>query len=325
MSGLHSHGGHSHGGGFHDPESLGNARIAPEKAARLMRLATYASVSVAVVLIVAKLAAWLITDSVSLLSTLIDSMLDALASLVNLFAVHHALQPADDEHRFGHGKAEPLSGLAQAGFIAGSAAFLLIESGQRIFNPRPIENVDTGLWVMGLSILLTVILVIFQRYVVRQTGSVAIRADSLHYQTDILVNISVIASLLVATRLGWDLADPIFAIGIAGYIGWGAWQIVVTALDILMDRELPDEEREKIKDLATSVPGVRSIHDLKTRTSGTQKFIQLHVVMNPRITLHAAHEIAEGVIAVLKTAYPDADVLVHEDPDGHDEDVEFVE
>lgn len=315
---------HSHGG-VHNPGTLANARIAPEKAARLMRLATYASVSVAVILICAKITAWLLTDSVSLLSTLIDSMLDALASLVNLFAVHHALQPADHEHRFGHGKAEPLSGLAQAGFIAGSAAFLLIEAGKRIVHPREIENVDAGLWVMGLSIILTFVLVIFQRYVVRQTGSVAIRADSLHYQTDIMVNVSVVASLLVVTEMGWKQADPIFAICIAAYIGWGAWQIVAHALDILMDRELPDEEREEIKNVALSIAGVRSIHDLKTRTSGTQKFIQMHVVMDPRITLLAAHEIAEGVISKLQDAYPDAEVLVHEDPDGHDEDVEFIE
>ncbi len=309
----------------HDKEVLENAKVAPAKAARLMRLATYASVSVACILIVAKVTAWLMTDSVSLLSTLIDSTLDALASLLNLYAVHHALQPADNEHRFGHGKAEPLSGLAQAGFITGSAAFLLIQAGQRLFEPQEIENVNAGLVVMGISIALTFVLIVFQRYVVGQTGSVAIRADSLHYQTDLLVNASVVVSLLLATKVGWVAADPIFAIAIAAYIGWGAWQIAIIALDILMDKELPDEDRENIKTVAAKIPGVRSIHDLKTRTSGTKRFIQLHVVMSPSITLLEAHEIAENVIAQLEEAYPDADVLVHEDPDGHDEVIEFVE
>ena len=163
---------------------------------RLMRLATYASVTVACVLIASKFAAWIYTDSVSLLSTLIDSVLDVAASVVNLIAVHHSLQPADHEHRFGHGKAEALSGLAQSAFISGSAAFLLIEAIQRIFEPKLIENTEIGYAVMVFSIVLTVLLVAFQRYVVRRSGSVAISADSLHYQTDVLINLSVIVSLI---------------------------------------------------------------------------------------------------------------------------------
>ena len=157
--------------------------IEPQRAARLMRLATYASVAVASVLVVTKFGAWVMTDSVSLLSTLIDSVLDVAASALNLIAVHHALQPADDEHRFGHGKAEALAGLGQAAFISGSAAFLLIEAGERIFNPKTIDNSEIGIAVMVVAIVLTVILVAFQRYVVRKTGSLAIGADSLHYQT----------------------------------------------------------------------------------------------------------------------------------------------
>jgi ferrous-iron efflux pump FieF len=165
-----------------------------------MRLATYASVTVASVLIVTKFAAWVMTDSVSLLSTLIDSLLDVAASGLNLIAVHHALQPADFEHRYGHGKAEALAGLGQAAFISGSAAFLLIEAGQRIFNPKTIDNSEIGIAVMVVAIALTVVLVAFQRYVVRKTGSLAIGADSLHYQTDVLVNASVPGRSLVRHR-----------------------------------------------------------------------------------------------------------------------------
>ena len=284
-----------------------------------MRLATYASVSVAVVLIVAKFAAWLATDSVSLLSTLIDSVLDAGASLINLFAVRQALQPADREHRFGHGKAEPLAGLAQAAFICGSAAFLLIEAGKRFIQPRVLENTETGIAVMIFSIALTVALVLFQRHVVRQTDSVAISADSVHYRMDVLVNASVIVSLILVTRMGWRWADPLFATAIAGYIVWGAAVIGRQALNLLMDRELPDAERERIRQIVLAHPAVRDMHDLRTRSSGLQLFIQLHLEMDGSITLNQAHEISDQVEAEIERAYPKAEVIIHEDPEGVDE------
>lgn len=291
------------------------ARVAPDKA-RLMRLATYASVGVASTLIVAKSAAWLMTDSVSLLSTLMDSLLDALASGINLFAVHHALQPADKEHRFGHGKAEPLAGLAQAAFISGSAIFLLMQASERFLNPKTIQNTDAGLIVMGISIALTLVLVGFQKYVVRRTGSVAISADSLHYQTDLLVNLGVIVSLVLVSQLGWGIADPLFAIGIAAYILWGAWEIGIESLDILMDKELPEEDRAKIADIVAGHPGVIGMHDLRTRSSGTNAFIQLHLEMKGHMTLFEAHEIAEQVTAKIEAVFPNAEVLIHEDPHG---------
>ena len=284
-----------------------------------MRLATYASVSVAVVLIVAKFAAWLATDSVSLLSTLIDSLLDAGASLINLYAVRQALQPADREHRFGHGKAEPLAGLAQAAFICGSAAFLLIEAGKRFIQPRVLDNTEIGIAVMVFSIALTVALVLFQRHVVRQTGSVAISADSVHYRMDVLVNASVIVSLILVTEMGWRWADPLFATAIAGYIVWGAAVIGRQALNLLMDRELPDAERQRIRQIALAHPGVRNMHDLRTRSSGLQLFIQLHLEMDGAITLTRAHEISDQVEAEIERAYPMAEVIIHEDPEGVDE------
>ncbi len=293
--------------------------VSAHRAARLMRLATYASVSVAGILVVAKFAAWLATDSVSLLSTLIDSLLDAGASLVNLVAVRQALQPADREHRFGHGKAEPLAGLAQAAFICGSAAFLLIEAGKRFLQPQVVENSETGIVVMIFSIALTVVLVLFQRYVVRHTDSIAIDADSVHYKMDVLVNASVIVSLILATRLGWIWADPLFATAIAVYIVWGAGTIGHRALNILMDRELPDADRKHIRQIALAHPGVRDLHDLRTRSSGPQLFIQLHLEMDGSITLNQAHEISDQVEAEIERAFPKAEVIIHEDPDGVDE------
>ncbi|MFQ5764289.1 MAG: cation diffusion facilitator family transporter [Rhodospirillales bacterium] len=292
----------------------------PPEGGRLMRLATYASVSVALVLIVTKFVAWLMTDAVSLLSTLIDSLLDAGASVLNLIAVRHALEPADKEHRFGHGKAEALAGLAQAAFISGSAVFLVIQASERLVKPRVIENTDVGYAVMVLAIVLTVMLVAFQRYVVKKTGSIAITADSTHYEMDVLVNGSVIVSLMLAGGLGWLWADPVFAIAIAGYIVWGAWKIAKESLNMLMDRELPDEDRARIHDIALAHSGVLGVHDLRTRSAGNQVFIQMHLEMDGDITLHDAHVISDQVEANVIKAFPSAEVLIHEDPEGIIED-----
>ena len=288
----------------------------PQAAARLMRMATYASISVAGVLIAVKLGAWLATESVSLMSTLLDSLLDALASLINLFAVRRALQPADRSHRFGHGKAEPLAGLAQAAFICGSALFLLIEAGNRFLNPKEVHNTEIGYAVMVFAIILTVGLVLFQKYVVRKTGSVAISADSLHYQTDILINGSVILSLFLASEMGWQMADPLFAVAIAVYILISAREIARGALTLLMDHELSEDERRRIEEIALSHPDARGMHDLRTRSSGTRKFIQFHLEMDGTITLTDAHEITEAVMYKLEDAFPNAEVIIHEDPEG---------
>lgn len=285
----------------------------------LMRAAAIASVTVASILIVTKFAAWIMTDSVSLLSTLIDSFLDAAASLVNLYAVYHALQPADREHRFGHGKAEPLASLAQAAFICGSAAFLLVEAGERVAHPKEISNTEIGYWVMVFSIVLTIGLVIFQRYVVKKSGSVAIDADSLHYQTDVLINLGVMVSLFLSSSLGWIYADPVIAVLIALYIVKGAWGIGQTALAILMDRELEDDERQKIRNIVMAHEEVRGMHDLRTRTSGIHVFIQFHLELDGDMRLKDAHEISEAVELELMEAYPNAEVIIHEDPEGVEE------
>jgi ferrous-iron efflux pump FieF len=287
--------------------------------AKLMKMATYLAVSVALILVVFKFGAWISTESLSLLSTLIDSLLDAGASLINLLAVRHALQPADKEHRFGHGKAEPLAGLVQAAFISGSALFILLEAGDRFLHPREVVNTNVGYGVMGLSIILTVALVGFQRYVVRKTGSVAIQADSIHYKMDVLVNIAVVVSLVLVSQFGWSIADPLFAVAIALYIFHGAWEVGSSSLNLLMDQELPMEDRKRIEDIAISQPGVLGLHDMRTRSSGLNVFIQFHLDMDGEITLNEAHDITEGVMYKIEEAFPNAEVLIHEDPAGVEE------
>ena len=284
------------------------------KTSRLMRLATYASLGVALFLIAVKFAAWLFTDSVSLLSTLIDSLLDAAASLVNLLAVRHALTPPDREHRFGHGKAEPLAALGQSAFIAGSAIFLVIEAGHRVFHPKAIEHADIGIAVMILAIVLTFALTRFQAHVVKRTGSLAIQADSLHYLGDVLINGAVILAIVLSTELGWSLADPLFGIAIAAYILLTAWRIARGAYDMLMDRELPDEDRERIRDTVMAHPEVLSMHDLRTRASGPLTFIQLHIEMDGGLTLHRAHGAADEVENMLRQVFPGAEIIIHQDP-----------
>jgi ferrous-iron efflux pump FieF len=289
------------------------ARAAPVEAARLMRLATYASVSVAATLIIAKLFAWQVSGSVSLLATLVDSVLDALASLVNLFAVRHALSPADHDHRFGHGKAEALAGLGQAAFIAGSAIFLFLESIQRILAPEAIEAVGVGAGVMLLSIVLTLGLLAFQRHVILRTDSTAIKADSLHYRTDLLVNLSVLLALLLSVW-GWPGFDGIFALGIAVYILYSAWEITRQAFDHLMDRELPDDERARVEQRVMTHSQVRGMHDLRTRRSGMSIFMQLHLELDDELDLVRAHQISEEVEDMLMADWPGAEIIIHFDP-----------
>ena len=286
---------------------------------KLMRWATYASVAVAMILIVVKLGAWIATESVSLLSSLVDSLLDAGSSLINLLAIYHALQPADKEHRFGHGKAEALAGLAQAAFIAGSGVFVMLEAIDRLFNPRAINNGDFGIGVMVFSIALTSVLVLFQAYVVRKTGSIAISADSFHYRVDLLVNILVIVSLILSSYGGFLSADPLFAGAIVIYMGFGSWKIALKSLDELMDREFPDEERLKIREIAMAHPEVRDVHDMRTRKSGPYSFIQIHLEMNRDLTLLEAHEVSDEVMYEVEKAFPSAEVLIHQDPEGVEE------
>lgn len=285
----------------------------PAETARLLRLATYASVSVAVILIVVKLIAWGRSDSVSLLATLVDSVLDAFASIINLVAVRHALTPADKEHRFGHGKAEALAGLSQSLFIAGSSLFLLLEAAQKLFNPTEIKHAFAGIVVMIISIVATLLLVSFQHYVIRKTKSVAISADALHYKSDILMNIAVIMALWLAT-IGLNIFDPIIGGIIACYILYSVWSIVSISLDQLMDRELNDDVRADIKQVVLAHPQAQGMHDLRTRHSGTMTFIQFHLEIEDDLTLLQAHNVSDEIEFELLKTYPGSEIIIHIDP-----------
>ncbi|MFV9683432.1 cation diffusion facilitator family transporter [Ectopseudomonas mendocina] len=281
--------------------------------ARLMRLATRAALTVALTLVLAKAIAWWLSGSVSLLAGLTDSLLDSAASLINLIAVHFALRPADEDHRYGHGKAEALAGLGQALFIGVSAILIGLQGIERLQSPQPLEAEGVGIAVMLLSLALTAALLLFQRKVVRETGSTAIHADSLHYRSDILLNSSILLALLL-TRFGWQQMDAIFAIGIAFYIFWSAISIVRGAIGVLMDEELPGETTQHMYRLAISVPGVLGAHDLRTRISGTRWFVQLHLELPGEMSLSQAHAHCVEVEKAIHEHYPRAEVLVHADP-----------
>ncbi len=281
--------------------------------AGLLKLASGASVLTAGILIVAKTGAWYVTGSVSLLASLVDSVMDSLASLINLFAIRYALQPPDEEHRFGHGKAEPLAGLAQSAFIAGSAVFLVFHAVDRLRYPHAVAQVPLGMWVMALAIVMTLVLLLIQRHVIRKTGSTAIRADSLHYVTDLLTNISVLVALYLAT-LGWIWADPVFAIVVAGYIFYSAFQIGHEAFQQLMDRELPEDILERIQATAMAHPEVTGTHHTRTRQSGHTRFVQMHLELDENMSLKQAHEIADKIENEIMAFLPDSEVIIHQDP-----------
>jgi ferrous-iron efflux pump FieF len=284
--------------------------IAPQ---RLMRLATIASMSVALILIAAKLAAWWVTDSVSMLSSLVDTSLDFVGSLVTFFAVRQALIPADADHRFGHGKAEALAGLVQAGFISASGAALLLAVVERLINPHQVREEHVGLLISGLAIVLTLGLVAFQRYVVQRSGSIAIGADMAHYTTDLVATIITGVGLYMSGRLDQPLIDSGVAGLVALYLVHGAWKVGRASLDVLMDRELPDDERKRILAIARSHPEVRGVHELRTRSAGLTKFIQLHVVLDPTMPLGNAHVVGDRVEAMLREAFPQAEIILHVD------------
>jgi len=283
--------------------------------AKQLRIATYASVATALLLVGMKLVAWLMTGSVSILASLVDSLMDSAASALNLLAVRYSLVPADKEHRFGHGKAEPLAGLAQAAFIGGSAVFLILHAVERLRYPRALEDVKIGLAVMVVSIVLTALLLLIQRRAIRRTRSTAIRADALHYATDLLTNLSVIIALLLSDY-GWVWADSAMAISVAAYIFYSAGRIGYEAIQHLMDRELGAEVQQEILAIARRVPEVRGVHDLRTRQSGQAKFVQLHVELDGDLDLHRAHAIADRIEREIEVLLPDAEVIIHQDPAG---------
>ena len=281
--------------------------------ARLVTTAAWTATIAATFLLFVKVMTWWVTGSVSLLASLIDSMLDIAASVVNLVVVRYALQPADREHTFGHGKAESLAALAQAMFISGSAVFLILNGVERFFRPQPLHEPELGVYVSLFAIAVTLGLVTFQKYVVRVTGSQAIAADSLHYQTDLYMNAAIMVALGLS-YFGVTQADAVFAIGIGVFILYSAFKMVNEAIQTLLDRKLPDAEIEQIRAECLSVKGVLGVHQLRTRMSGPTRFIQLHLELDDNLRLIEAHYIADKVEEKVLKLFPNADVMIHQDP-----------
>ncbi len=278
---------------------------------QMIRIATYASVAVAGLLICLKFFAWWLTHSVSLQASLIDSLLDGLSSFINMIAIYYALKPPDAKHRFGHGKLESLSALGQSLFIGGSAIWLLYEARERLVTQHePSESVGLGIVVMVLAILLTLALVTYQQYVVKKTQSPAISADMLHYKADFLVNLAAIIGLGSSHFFHIEALDPLFGLLIGCYILWTAWRIITHAFNILLDQELDDEHQTKILAIIKSHPEVIDVSNLRTRSSGIQQFFQMNLFMRPDLTLREADQIADDVEAEITKAYPRSQVII---------------
>lgn len=278
---------------------------------KLVRLATYASVMTATILVIIKLVAWVRSDSVSILASLLDSTLDIAASVMIALAVYIAQIPPDKEHRFGHGKAEPLAAMGQAVFIAGSALYVIIYAVDRLITPQPIAHADTIVLYMIFSLFLTLVLLGFQRYVILKTQSTAIRADSLHYMTDVLANILVIVSLWLS-YIQW--LDPILALLIGAWILHSALSIAKEASHQLLDHELPESDRNEMVKVILSHPKVRGVNDLRTYQSGPNRFMQCDLELDDFLTLRESHDITEQVTEMLKQQFEDLDIMIHQEP-----------
>ena len=304
MSGAHHHHGHSH-------HHHGGER------ARLTSRAALASITMALFLVAIKTYASWDTGSVAMLGSLADTTLDFVASLVTFFGVRWAAMPADEEHRYGHGKAEALAALVQVILIAFSALGIAWRAFDRLNSGRPTEGLELGIAISVIAMIATVALLAYQRHVIRRTGSVAIQTDHVHYQSDLLLNLSVIAALVLDQILGWRLADPLFGFAIAGWLLYGAWSAASHSVDQLMDREWPDEERDAFLAAAGEYPELNGLHDLRTRTSGAHRFVQFHVWVPADWTVREAHERMDAVEENLQHRFPGCEIIIHLDPEGH--------
>ena len=284
--------------------------------ASLTTRAALAAVAAALLLLALKsYAAWR-TGSVAMLGSLADTGLDLLASLVTLFAVRVAAIPADHDHRFGHGKAEALAALAQVVIISVSAIAIGWRAGSRLLEGQRTAEAEYGIAVSLIAIGVTLCLLTYQRSVVRRTGSVAIRTDAVHYQSDLLLNLAVIGALALDQYAGLPGADPLFGIAIALWLLWGAWRASSHALDQLMDKEWPEAKRRRLVEIAARHPAGRGLHDLRTRSSGTHDFAQFHLWLDPQMSVADAHEVVEEIEQALAAEFPGCDVLIHLDPEG---------
>lgn len=286
--------------------------------------AALASVSVAVLLLLLKSWAVWQTGSMAMLGSLADTALDLLASLVMLAGVRIAAQPADDNHRFGHGKAEALVAMFQIIIITVSAIGIGWNAVDRLRSGQVTANAEYGIAVSVIAIAATFALIAYQRHVIARTRSVAIKADSLHYASDLALNGAVIVALLLDQYAGLAGADPLFGLLIALWLIWSAWRNASDAIDQLMDKEWPDEKKKRFIDIAMTHPELKGIHDLRTRTSGAHDFVQFHVWVNPAMSVRQAHDVMDAVEAKLMRAFPGTEILIHPDPEGHTDALGYV-
>ena len=283
----------------------------------LKKLSIAVTLTVATILALAKFAGWLLTGSMTLLASAIDALVDAGASIVTLLGVAYAQRPPDREHRFGHGKGEAVAAFTQATFLGGAAVTLAIQSIQRLISPTALESVAVGVGIICASLVAAVGLVTLQTWVIRKTGSTAIKADRAHYQTDIAFNTAVLIALGVTEWTGWERADGLFAIGIAVYMLWNAYGIAEEALQQLLDRELPTEERDRIKTAVRGCAGVRDIHDLRTRFSGDRTFVEYHLEVDPGVSVVEGHAIGDASESAVQKLLPGAvEATAHVEPFG---------
>lgn len=288
-----------------------------EARARLTRSAAFASIAMALFLAGLKSwAAWR-TGSTAMLGSLADTALDLIASLVTLWGVWFAAQPADAEHRWGHGKGEALAAIFQVMLIAVSATGIAFRAVTQLADPQPTAAAAEGIGVSMIAILATFALLAWQRHVIRRTGSLAIATDNVHYQSDLLLNLSVIAALVLDQYLGFGIADPLFGLAIAAWLILGAWRAASAAIDQLLDREWPEDRRLEFVAAAAEHPELSNLHDLRTRSSGAHDFVQFHVDLPASLTVGEAHDIIDRVEEDLCRRFPGVELLIHIDPQGH--------
>lgn len=278
-----------------------------------VRVAAFAATATALLLVALKIYAWLATDASSMLASATDSMLDLFASLMNVVIIHYALAPADDKHKFGHGKAESLAGLVQAAFVSGSALLLILHGFDRILNPQLVVQTEIGIAVTVIAIVMTLLLVLLQRFVIAKTRSVAISADALHYQSDLLLNFGVLAALILSTGYS-QYADGIFTCAVGVFLLSGALKIIYLSVHNLMDHELSDEEISEITAIVLAHKATLGVHELRTRQSGPQRFIQFHLELDDRLSLLAAHSIGEAIEKEIEGKFSPCEVFIHHDP-----------
>ncbi len=282
----------------------------------LTRSAAYASIATALFLVGLKLWATWRTDSTAMLGSLADTALDLVASIATLVGVWVAAQPADKNHRFGHGKAEALAAIFQVMLITLSAGGIALRAISRLIDGGETAAAEEGIAVSVIAILATFALLAWQRHVIRKTSSLAIKTDHLHYQSDLFLNLAVIAALVLDQFMGFSAADPLFGLGIAAWLAWGAWRAGGKAIDHLMDHEWPEERREEFLAVLARHPDIRGVHDLRTRTSGADDFVQFHMAVDPHLNIVEVHDLMDEVEARISRDFPGVEVLIHPDPKG---------